>query len=504
MTANYTTEELETSKKIMGVLNDHLKDNRVYFKEVTTSKNGSSSKGIYYFEDGIKVNRTYAFDKYEKLLNDLKSVDKLLRKTELSSLYRNLPAKTKVMFRFQKDNPLQRKVYTIEDLIEDIKQDLQERFDEKENSNNSMISFESLIKFEQQEDEINSFVDTTEVSTDNTASYCFYTGDRDLIDCLVAALDKPLNTLHIHYKDNSLSLEALPNFPKYNIKLCTKSHITLSPAYEKIKNTFNEALTQRHQCYTNIGTLDDRILYLSIGGFSDASWPEDSTTHNSSKFRVIYTKTTSILISDGLSDVYKSNFKENSKYNGIGAEFYIEFQGIIPFDVIKNHFCVALLNSVTQIALRHGDFKALMLKYSTTTIEFKKENINLWSVRSCDDSADSHDISTFFKEEQYSKANRFGAFLGMESENVPKKSAMNLEEILLINVKPFSEELLFEELVGENPSEQEKARKRILAHFKTQQEGNLIPLTYLSEYVDKTSSNSGIVEAEIFPTSLLS
>ena len=71
-------------------------------------------------------------------------------------------------------------------------------------------------------------------------------------------------------------------------------------------------------------------------------WPDDSTTRASAKLRVIHGKDSTILITDGLSDIYSNfNLDKKIKYNGIGAEFYIEFAGRIEFEDVCGHFLVS-------------------------------------------------------------------------------------------------------------------------------------------------------------------
>jgi hypothetical protein len=215
--------------------------------------------------------------------------------------------------------------------------------------------------------------------------------------------------------------------------------------------------------------------------------------------RVIYTADSTVLITDGLSDVYLGR-KDHEQYNGTGLEFYIEFEGHVPFQTAKDHFCLALMNSVSQIALNHGDFKKLMEKHTYTTIEFNEGNVELWVVK---DNDSNNDIRTFFQDKQY-KGDKFGTFLGMGSKYVPASMKLNKEEVLLVNVKPFGQEWLKPaKLRNKSEEVQQKTRLGMMDQWNASGEGNRIPVSYNESGKSKHPEKSHIVETPLFPTNLL-
>jgi hypothetical protein len=342
------------------------------------------------------------------------------------------------------------------------------------------------------------FIDTS-LRTKNTMRSLGSLNDDSVLDCLYAALGKDLKRLYLKLEKGVLTAQSEPAFPEWNLPLLQTESIVLEPSYQKSKDEFLEARRLRHEHYQRFGRMDEQLIYLNIGGFRSIKWPEDSHSHVSEIMRVIYTEDSTVLITDGMSDVYLGR-KDHEQYNGTGLEFYVEFEGQVPFNTVKDHFCLALMNSVSQIALKHGDFKKLMENLNYVTIEFNEGNVELWVVK---DNDSNKDIATFFEDKQY-KGDKFGTLLGMESARVPKSMALNKEKVLLVNVKPFGQEWLKpSKLKSKSDEVQTKTRLDMMEKFRKSGEANKIPVSYVKSGKSTRPEKPGIVETSILPRGLM-
>ena len=90
--------------------------------------------------------------------------------------------------------------------------------------------------------------------------------------------------------------------------------------------------------------------------------------------------------------------------------------------------------------------------------------------------------------------------LGMESKLVPQRVQLNLEEVLVINIKPVdSMWLKASKLRSEDDDVAKVAREAIISEWKEKGEWNLVPLTYQKEYVQGNPESGGMVLAPLFP-----
>ncbi len=493
-----TQEHSELLKQAGEALNAILKEGRTYYQEKIKTRYGSQGGSIYFVENGTRYdysNQDEAMKEEVQAIDD--KLDSLAREINPEALFMTQPPFTKVQFIFQKHQPVVFKVMTVADLLEDLKHHLLRNYSARLKEGDEFEYMESLIRFEPQADEIGMFIDTS-LKTKNTLRSLASLNDDSALDCLYAALGKQLQRLYLKVENGMLTAQSEPAFAEWNLANIQTQSIALEPAYKQSKDDFLEAQTLRHEHYRSFGKLDEQLIYLNVGGFRSIKWPENSHSHISEIMRVIYTADSTVLITDGMSDVYLGK-KDHEQYNGTGLEFYVEFEGHVPFDTVKDHFCLALMNSVSQIALKHGDFKKLMENLSYVTIEFNEGNVELWVVR---ENGSNKDIKTFFEDKHY-KGDKFGTLLGMESAHIPKSMKLNKEEVLLVNVKPFGQEWLKPaKLKSKSDEVQVKTRLDMMEKFRASGEANKIPVTYNKSGKSKHPDKPGIVETSILPRGL--
>lgn len=493
-----TQEHSELLKQAGEALNDVLKEGRIYYQEKIKTRYGSQGGSIYFIENGTLYdysNQDDAMQEEVQAIDD--TFDRLPREINPEVLFQAQPPFTKVQFIFQKNQPVIFKAMNVTELLEALKTHTLRNYSTRLKEGDEFEYMESLIRFEPQADKIGMFIETS-LKTKNTMRSLGNLNDDSALDCLYAALDQKINRLYLKLENDTLTAQSEPAFPEWGLKAIEKESIVLEPAYQKSKDDFIEAQRLRHETYHRLGKMDEKLIYLNIGGFRSINWPENSHSHISEIMRVIYTADSTVLITDGMSDVYLGR-KDHEQYNGTGMEFYVEFEGHVPFNTVKDHFCLALLNSITQIALNHGDYKKLMEKYTYTTIEFNQGNVELWVVR---DNDSNNDIKTFFEDKQY-KGDKFGALMGMESAHVPKSMKLNKEEVLLVNVKPFGQEWLKPaKLKNKSEEVQTQTRLDMMEKFRKSGEANKIPVSYNQSGKSKNPDKPNIVQTEILPRGL--
>ncbi|MBC9810894.1 hypothetical protein H9Y05_00250 [Crocinitomicaceae bacterium CZZ-1] len=493
MTNDYLSSE-EAQKMIAEVtekMNPLLVEGRTYFSEITRDEHGSSGGNVSFFENGAihRYGKTgnYSDDEFMEHVGAIED-------TDFRYLIRFFPVHAKVKFTFSKGEPIRMEQYTVAMFLEDIKENIENDHYRPEDK---IQKKELLVSFTQEADELGMFMDTTEYYEASMRSFDFMSGSSDL-ESIYHLLGGKLDRFYFKYENGVIAAQSSPAFEEHGLPLLTVTSIEVSPEYSKRKEAFEEGQRLRHAFFRSLGTLDDRIIYLRVGGFRDHSWPENSTSHNSCKMRVIHTPETTILITDGLTDIYTTPHQdENLEYNGIGAEFYMEFYGQIPYEVVHKHFAMALVNSVSQVALGHGEIKQLMLAKQYVSVEFTEENIELWVNR---ENHDNHNCRSFLTPEGFLKDDCFGVMLGMESKLVPQRVQLNLEEVLMINIKPVdSMWLKASKLRSEDDDVAKVAREAIISEWKEKGEWNLVPLTYQKEYVQGNPESGGMVLAPLFP-----
>ncbi|MCW4468118.1 hypothetical protein OGH69_04000 [Flavobacterium sp. MFBS3-15] len=470
----------ELMRTIGEAYSPYLEAGKVYHVDVTKGTYGGQQSGIYYTKDGKKYSpysnlppqERKALDEELRKLNN--ATDELRSTIDLGDLYDDLPGNTQVRFTFIKDEPVAMQVYGVADLIGM----LEERILEKAEGVTDQGAFkkaEGMGEFTEQADKV-SIAGSYSIAFENKifSLSSFYGMGLDLLN---VALGNQLQRIWFRLENDVLTVQTEPAFPEHGLHGIENNAIALDPEYAKRKEAIAEAIRLRHDFFRSAGTLHDEILYLNLGGFRDHNWPGYTTGTIAAKFRVIYTENTTIVITDGLSDIY-ANERDDKElaHNGIGAEFYVEFDSIVPFYKVRDHYMMALLNSVTQIALRHGQFRALIEKFESLTLQFNTSDVETWVIR---DNDSNNEAGTFFNSSQYDANAPFGALLTMASKSLPKRIKLNIEEVALVCVKPFGKEWFGSDRLS-HPDEEVKtaARMAMIKGFEEDGSYNTIPVLY--------------------------
>ncbi len=459
----------------------YLETGKSYHKDVIKSTYGAQSSGIFYTKDGIKYNHnTKLSEKERKKLNkELRElgdkISELRGIADLNELYNDLPGNTQIRFTFIKDEPVAMQIYGVAELISGIKEELLE----KTMSVTDHGAFKKAMgigDFVKEADEINIAGNYSVEFENKTFSRTSFYGLG--IDLLNTALGDQLQRIWFHLEDDKLTVQTEPAFPEHDLHPIEDASVDLDPAFAKRKEATAEAIRLRHAFFNSLGTLHDEILYLNIGGFRDHNWPGYTSGTIAAKFRVIYTENTTIVITDGLSDIYaKEQEDKELAYNGTGAEYYLEFDSIVPFYKVRDHYALALLNSVTQVALRHGKFKELIEKFESLTLQFNTADVETWVIR---DNDANNEPTTFFNSSQYDAKKPFGTLLTLGSKSLPKHIRLNIEEIALISVKPFGKEWFGKDKLSNSDEAVKTAtRMNMIKTFEEDGSFHTIPVSYV-------------------------
>lgn len=471
----------ELMRTIGEAYSPYLETGKTYHIEATKGTYGGQQSGIYYIKDGKKYSpyTNLPEEEKQKLNEELRTLKKAIG--ELSSvpdlwdLYDDLPGNTQIRFTFIKDEPAAMQVYGVVELIAMLKEKLLEEA-ENVTDQGTFKRATGIATLTEQADKT-SIVGEYSMEFDNktfTLNSFYGLG----IDLLNTALEEQLQRIWFHFENDILTVQTEPAFPEHGLQAIENASINLDPAYAKRKEASDETIRLRHEFFRSIGTLHDEVLYLNIGGFRDHNWPGYVSGTIAAKFRVIYTENTTIVITDGLSDIYADEHQDKElAYNGTGAEYYFEFDSIVPFYKVRDHYMMAVLNSVTQVALGHGEFKGLMNKFGSLTLQFNSANVETWVIKNNDA---NNDADTFFNSSQYSSDEPFGTLLTMGTKNLPEKLKLNIEEIVLVSVKPFGKEWFSSDKLL-HPDEEVKtaARMAIIKSFEEDGSYNTIPVSYL-------------------------
>ncbi|MEO4006509.1 hypothetical protein [Flavobacterium sp. CAU 1735] len=474
-------KKLELMRTIGEAYSPYLETGKSYHKDVTKSTYGAQSSGIFYTKDGIKYNHnTNLPEKERKKLNkELRElgdkISELRGIADLNELYNDLPGNTQIRFTFIKDEPVAMQIYGVAELISGIKEELLEKT-MGVTDQGAFKKAAGIGDFVEQADKINIAGNYSVEFENKTFSRTSFYGLG--IDLLNTALGDQLQRIWFHLEDDKLTVQTEPAFPEHGLHAIEDASVDLDPAFAKRKEATAEAIRLRHEFFRSVGTLHDEILYLNIGGFRDHNWPGYTSGTIAAKFRVIYTENTTIVITDGLSDIYaKEQEDKELAYNGTGAEYYLEFDSIVPFYKVRDHYALALLNSVTQVALRHGKFKELIEKFESLTLQFNTADVETWVIR---DNDANNEPTTFFNSTQYDAKKPFGTLLTLGSKSLPKHIRLNIEEIALISVKPFGKEWFGKDKLSNSDEAVKTAtRMNMIKAFEADGSFHTIPVSYV-------------------------
>ncbi len=190
--------------------------------------------------------------------------------------------------------------------------------------------------------------------------------------------------------------------------------------------------TLRREALRTIGELSDKIIKRTeIGNEMTGDWENVYVRGDFGQFRIIYTEKSTILISEGVSNILYFSRVSKDAYDR-GQEFYIEFEGRIPAEDFDFHFLLAFLNKTIQETLRMNG----LLK--------KLDEYNQWPLTLIIDKDVDYDF-LFGGETSYmynyigvgEEDNQIGALLGIKSQNVPEYIMVGDRKVHLIGVKPY-------------------------------------------------------------------
>lgn len=471
-----------------------LVEGRTYHFEALKTAYGSSRGRIYFYENGIRHSSYYS-EKYtpEEIIAHIIPIDAC----NLFKLSDFFPEHSKIKYTFKKGELINVEKYTIPMLLESIKENTISTLRKLSDCDDLASSYkaEALFHFKKEADEIGMFTDATYYYDDQISSFDHF-GQKEDILSIYHQLEEKIERLYFIYENDTIKAKTDPAFETYGLEPLTIAQIELDPDYKKRKEASEECKKQRHAFFNSLGKLEDRIIYLRVDD-SNHSWPGSSSTHNSCTMRVIYAPESTILITDGLSDIYSNPDEDGDlEYNGIGAELYMEFHGAIPYEVIHEHFAVALINRTSQMAIGQGNFKPLMEDHGEAPIQFSEKSVELWVNK---ENNANQDLSSFLTPKDFIEEDGFVVLLGVASQTVPQKLQLNLEEILLVSIKPVSKK--WQTATHLRNPDREAAKESIqsiVKEFKDKGEWNLVPLTYQDEY-RKNDADLSMTLTPIFP-----
>jgi len=177
-----------------------------------------------------------------------------------------------------------------------------------------------------------------------------------------------------------------------------------------------------------------------------------------------------MLVTSGLSDIYyKEKHDPEKKYNGIGMEFYVEFDGIIPFEEVRNHCVISMLCQTAQTAIGHGDFRTYLDGRGSTTIEMTIDSLHPYNLQD----GTCREIDSYYNPRVLAKYDSVGVLLGMDSERIPRSMKLNREEVLLVSVRPFKP-LWLKMGLRDCDEKADLTRQRMMKEYRNSGKGNLV------------------------------
>jgi len=456
-------------KEINEGLQPHLKEGVTYYSTPMRDKYGTSNWSIFVFDENEEKDHAKAQEINEE-------IDKLdYQFNDIVSFYKPF---TIVEFKIAKGSIIEMKAFTPEMLLKEIKRILKvEILQLKEGGvfEKGWLKIDFFIQAKGLSKKVLHSIQTNQnLQTREMEMF----GLADITNVLFYALEEDIKSLQIVYDENDFNLQSEPVFENYALKVIEDINIPQEKAFEKRVKEQQEVEKMRQGFYNSLGKVYEEAIYFDVDGFNAARWPGSKSAYYTERARVIYTDKTTILITEGLTDLYNDSSKDpENKYNGLGAEFYVEFDGIHEFNIIKDHFLVAVMNSLIQVAIKHGDFiDSFIKRHGTTTVQFNVQDIDLYCVRG--EEVENQSIEDFFLKKHYAKKKKFGVLLSMPSKIIPEKMSLTREEVLLIGIKPFGQIWIArEKLLSKDDEVVKQTREKMIKSFQTIR-GGRTPITY--------------------------
>lgn len=443
---------------VKELTNDVLQDGVLYGNSIQLKEHGTSEKSWQPLTEGVEP-----LDFMDNPISEV--LENMSYGNGWTDLYCLYPVHSIIELRLQKGELPTQKVLLARDIIEKAESEyFPDTLDEGS-------SCEAVVKYVYQKD-LEMEVVWNEQQGDKTQSYDYCpNGADELVEGLYFALDRKLKILHISYKDGVLTLQSEPGYPELNMASMKEKVVTGSDDFEARKKEARAAIEMRNLFFASVGKLHEDVIYLQSGGLRGYDWPGQGTGLNQTTIRAIHTKDTTVLTTSGLTDIFWKEELDQLKYNGIGMEFYVEFDGVIPFEQLKYHPLIIMLNMTAQVAIGHGDFRKYLEKRNTTTIEMTLESLHPYVLAGGDM---CNEISSYYPEDIENQSDSVGVLLGMSSNRVPATFQLNREVVMMVNVRPFMPQWLDNGLRG-SEKRANATRKKMMELFTSKENGNLIP-----------------------------
>jgi len=447
------SERLRDILKILQEKTDPvLEEGKIYRSDYITSENGHSGGIFHSFSDGkLDVSRV-------KELLDV--VWDMPCGSDVGDLMKLYPVHSMITVTLQRGTQPELKVLKPADLIAKLEEETEHE------------CCEALIRLGVRDGNLvqkvvwNKFRDGETETWDLCPGKC-----DDYIECLYYALDGELERLHLVCREGKLTLRSIPAYPKLGMEAAEAEKLTGTPDFEEQHQAAEEARSMRQDLYAGLGNLHPETFWFRRSGLRDYPWPgQDFSGSSSSGLRVIHTDATTVLITSGLSDIYyKEKHDPDCKYNGIGMEFYVEFEGIIPFEEVRRHFVISMLYQTAQVAIGHGDFRTYLDGKGTTTVEMAIDSLHPYTLQD----GTCREIGSFYGSRVPEKHNAVGVLLGMESEWIPRTMKLNREEVLLVSVRPFKP-LWLKMGLRDGDDRADRTRQEMMEKYRNSGKGNLV------------------------------
>lgn len=183
-------------------------------------------------------------------------------------------------------------------------------------------------------------------------------------------------------------------------------------ALERRTAAISEGRQLREAAYTAIGEMESDVFapLLSPQFTGGQPWPAGRP-----QFRCIHTPDSTVLISDGISDCFEDEDRDEAlRYNGYGLEFFMEFSGYHAFSDLTGHYGLSILEQVCGVAIGHGGVAELLDTRGAVSIQLSGITLpDLW----------------------LDAEGNCGVLLHQASTAVPDSIQLNKEEVKLVSCR---------------------------------------------------------------------
>jgi hypothetical protein len=254
MTNEYLNSE-EAKKMIAELsekMNQLLVEGRTYHSEVNKSQYGSSSGGVYFYEIEVLHN----FNNFGKYTEDeIRDHTDAIEDINFTDLITFFPPYSKIKFTFKKDQPIKAERYTVQMLLESIKNKIEEDLKLFGEDDEVLIKTEALVHFKVEADEIGMFVDSTFHYNNKISSFEFVTNSDDVL-AMYHQFEGKIESLYFIYENSTIKAQSQPAFETHGLQPLTVSQIEVAPDYKLRKDAAEKCKSLRHDFFNSLGKLD--------------------------------------------------------------------------------------------------------------------------------------------------------------------------------------------------------------------------------------------------------